>query len=198
MTQACPLSTETLIAYWLGELSIAEADQVEQHYFACASCAGRLESITRLGAGVARVVQRGEVNASVTQKFIDHAVARGLSIRDYHLSPGHAIACTAAPLDDFVVLHLALTAVDFGAIDAVDVAVEWTHADTGTRQEHVVKSVSLDRTLGEIVLLHSGERIRELPKSDWQMQAILHGRDGDTRVGPYLLNHTPWEQLPHP
>jgi len=197
MTEPCPLSTETLIAYWLGELPSTEADQVEQHYFACASCAGRLEGITRLGAGVAQVVQLGAVDASVTQEFIDNATAHGLTIREYHLDPGQTVRCTAAPSDDFVALHLALSAIDVGAVDAVDVAVEWTNADTGAREAHVVESVSFDRTRGEVVFLHSGERIRSLPKSDWQMQAILHGKAGDTRVGPYMLNHTPWEQLSH-
>ena len=37
------LDFERLAAYWLGELPAAEAQEAEEHFFACEACAERLE-----------------------------------------------------------------------------------------------------------------------------------------------------------
>lgn len=200
MNDACgtPLSVETLVAYWLGELSGAEAAQVEQHYFACARCSGRLEGITRLGDGVVELVRRGRVSASVTQKLVELGVARGLRVRRYRVEPGQEVACTAAPSDDFVALHLVVPGALLGDDDVVDVAVEWTAIESGVRQKHTLTDITYDRAAGELVLLSAGRDIREFPKSEWHWTAVLRGASGETRLGPYTLNHTPWDQLTQP
>ena len=46
------LDFEPLAAYWLGELSTAEAEKVEEHFIACDGCAARLEWLAELSDGV--------------------------------------------------------------------------------------------------------------------------------------------------
>ena len=47
---------------------------------------------------------------------------------------------------------------------------------------------------GQLVLLMPGDVVRAYPRSCWTMQARGH-RGGDAvALGPYALDHTPWEQ----
>jgi len=203
MSNACstPLSVETLVAYWFGELDEAKATGVEQHYFACPACTARLEGITRLGDAVIELVRHGGVSASVTRKLVDVGIARGLRVRTYRVEPGQAVACTAAPDDDFIALSLVMPASAIDAVDAhgsIDVAVAWTELASGVQNHRTVSDVSFDRREGELVFLSAGREIRALPKSQWQWTAVLRSPSGEIRLGPYTLDHTPWDQLAHP
>ncbi len=199
MSGACvagtPLPLEELIAYHLGELDGEPAEAVEEHYFACGACARRLEAVGRLAAGIVEVVRRGEVTASVTSTLLARGVERGLRVRRYRVSPGEAVSCTAAPDDDFVAIVLGL---GLREADAIDVAVSWVALDTGATEERAIEEVSVERDVGEVVLLFSGARIREAPRSRWEMYAVVHAAGQERRVGPYVLNHTPWEELAEP
>ncbi len=54
MTTSCqaPVPFEALIAYHMRELSEADAERVEEHYFSCAYCSERLELMSRFEQGV--------------------------------------------------------------------------------------------------------------------------------------------------
>lgn len=194
MSENCaePLGLEVLLAYRLGELEPAHSERVEEHYFSCAACSARLEALERLGQGVIEAVRSGLVSAAVTSRLLERGIREGLKVRSYRLRPGEQVACTAAPDDDFLALHLA---VNVGPEAAVDVAVEWTELESGVANSRYLADVAVDRVANEVVLLSAGRQIREVPKSRWHMQAIVRGASGEQRFGPYTLNHTPWEQL---
>jgi hypothetical protein len=190
------LSVEQLIAYDLGELSAQAVEQVELHYFSCAECSERLSGLLDLRDAIRTVTHRGGVTVSVPARFVDSARARGLKVRRYELGPEQQVACTIAPEDDFVAICLKLGEAD---VAKVDVAVEWTTLDTQAREQSLVENVLFDRAAGQIVLLFSGAQVRSFPKSQWRMEARLSAPAETAApvrsIGPYTLNHTPWEQL---
>lgn len=194
MTARCqtPVPMETLLAYHLGELKAPEEAQVEEHYFACPSCATRLEWLECLKEGVRDLVRSGMVTASVTASLLERGVREGLQVRRYRLGPGDQVACTASPTDDFVAIELEL---DVEPSSSIDIAVQTTFLGTGEQTSRTFQGLSVDRTEKELVLLFSGAAIRALPRTDWSMEAIVRHEGSERRVGPYRLEHTPWEEL---
>lgn len=187
-----PIPLAELIAYDRGELDEAREADIEAHYFDCAACTLRLQSIADLAAGIVDLVRHAMVSASVTADFVARSVDAGLRIRTYRLGPGEQRACTAAPDDDFVAIRLGL---ELETATNVDIAVEWTAVETGATDTRSYDEVTHDRGTNEVILLFAAAQVREFPRSQWRMSAVIHEADGERRVGPYTLNHTPWEQL---
>lgn len=189
----CPLPLESLIAYAVGELPDGDAGSCEEHLFACQRCARRLDTMMRLGNGIADGVRDGRVSAAVTGTLVAQATRHGAHVREYRLQPGETIACTAGPDDSFVAIRLAAPAA--GAEVTLD--VEFHDLTTGARLARRIDGVPVDARTAEVVLLFPGEVVRGYPRSRW---TLVGGciRDGQTvQLGPYVLDHTPWEQL-HP
>src|SRR5262245_16635299 len=92
-----------LIAYHTGELSDADAERIEQHYFGCVDCGQRLELVSRLDAGVDALVRGGHVMASGTMALVEQARAEGIIVREYRTDPGEHVDCTAGPDDQLLV-----------------------------------------------------------------------------------------------
>lgn len=190
-----PITLAELIDYRFGDLSQARAEAVEEHYFACASCARRLAAIERLGEEVAAMVRGGEVSVSVGTEWLKRAAEQGLTIRTYPVEVGVPVACTVAPEDDFVALRLALSSSASDQApppDRVDVHTAWLDLESGTHHELAFPDVVVDANSREIVLLSPGAQIRSVPRSRWTM--TLRTSSGAS-MGPYVLNHTPWAQL---
>lgn len=187
-----PLELDELLAYRFGELDPARSERVEQHYFSCGACSQRLEVLERLGQELTRAVRGGMISAAVTPSLLDRCRRDGLRIRSYLVEAGEQVACTSAPSDDFVAIHLAL---DVDASAAVDVAVEWIDLERGLHESRYVDDVARNPHSREVVLLFAARQIRAFPRSQWHMQAIVRNTSGEQRIGPYTLNHTPWDQL---
>ena len=98
-----PVNFEYLVAWWLGELPAAEAEKVEEHLFACAHCAGRMEWLAALAAGVRAAVRAGAIGMVVSAPFVEAMRRAGLRLREYRLDPGGRADCTIARDDDAVV-----------------------------------------------------------------------------------------------
>jgi hypothetical protein len=191
-TCGAPLGLEELAAYVTGELPAEAAERIEEHYFGCARCAHRLEGVQALGQGVRELLRGGLVSVAATDALVGHAGASGINLRMYRLAPGEQVACTAAPGDDFVVIRLGL-AID--AMESVDVTAEVLDVDAGRAESRLTEDVTVDRAAGEIVYLYAGDLVRSLPRTRWTMHAQVRGPAGARTVGPYVLNHTPWERL---
>ncbi|MGE0042920.1 MAG: anti-sigma factor [Vicinamibacterales bacterium] len=189
---ATPLPAEDLVDYMLGELGQEREQEVEAHLMACGRCSAELESLVRLGARVAALVGAGGTQAAVSGAMVDRAEAQGAVVRQYRLAPGETVACTAGPDDTYVAIRLGVP-VDGVAALAIDVAFE--DLDGGARQVHRTEDVPVDGLSREVVLLFPGDVVRAYPRSRWTMAAEGRRGDEDVRLGPYTLEHTPWERL---
>jgi hypothetical protein len=195
MTRRCPdpVSLSDLVAWERGELAPAVSDRVEEHVFGCGDCTRRLEAVAALGAGIWDLVAAGAVPASVTGGLVSEAGKKGLTLRTYRLAPGESVACTAGPDDDFVVVRLGVE-VEEG--ESVDLVADVVDLESGGHDRQVTEDVSVDPATREVVYLYPGDTIRALPRSRWSVTARVRGTKGERHLGPYTLNHTPWEQLP--
>lgn len=192
MTRACEVSFETLLAYRFGELSRAAEEGLEEHLFTCTRCADRAEVIAALGGEIQALFRRGEISSSASASLLERARELGLTLRSYRIEAGSSVACTAAPDDDLVVVRLRLAAPD---AERVDIETAVAFLDSGAREARVIEDVALDRQHGEVVYVFSGSFVRSLPRSSWVMQARVRTSEGEYRVGPYTMNHTPWDEL---
>jgi hypothetical protein len=189
------IPTADLIAYERDELDPDAAESIEEHFFACASCTERLESIARIATGVVDLVRRGAVSGAVTRAMLARGAEAGLRIRTYEVAPGEQVACTAAPSDDFVSIQLAVDAADDEQIDLV---LETTAVSSGEKQVRRVEDVPFDRREKHLVLLNAGDEVRAYPRSRWRIEAVARGPRGVRLLGVYGLDHSPWEERADP
>lgn len=183
---AQPLDYETLIAYWLGELPApAEAD-VEAHYFACASCATRLQSLAALGAGIRAAVRDGAVQAVTTPAFLQQLKRQGLRVREYATALGERVACTLRADEDAVAGRVRVPLAGVQRLDALQ-----RFEVGGTVQEWRAEDVPFDAEAGEIVILPSAAALRPLPASLLRVRLVAVDEAGERLLGEVVFDHTP-------
>jgi hypothetical protein len=182
-----PLSLESLIAYRQAELDVREDERIEEHLFECAVCSEQLETLERLGAGVARLMRSGLVFGGTTLSALEKAAAEGLRIGWYRLEPGQSVECTIAPGDDCNVARFAAPLSD---IERVDMSFVYTEAGLqtfATRFEDLV----VDRAHQEVVILHPAPMLRRLGRVTIQIEMVAHERGEQRTVAHYTLYHSP-------
>jgi hypothetical protein len=181
-----PLPFETLLGYWQGEL--AEAEKLEEHYLACASCAGRLEALHALGAGVAELVRSGRLLGFTTVAALERAAAEGAHMGTYRLAPGQSVHCTIRPENDFNVLRLSAEFEDARRVDVDLVTVE---AGREIRHERI-EDVPVDRARNELVLIYPGDLLRELPEYTLHVEVTAPEGEARRSLGRVTMFHSPW------
>jgi hypothetical protein len=68
------------------------------------------------------------------------------------------------------------------------------HPGAGTTSTMVRSDVVVDRDTGELIYLHPADQIRALPRTLWTMEARVRGPRGERSLGPFTLDHTPWDE----
>ena len=193
MSSPCeaPIPFETLIAYHAHELAEAEAERVEEHYFACAHCTERLEALSQLELGVRNLVQGGMLLCMSTVQMVQSARARGILVREYRTDPGEHVHCTAGPDDDLLVTRYGglqgVTSVDVhfrGQILGTDQFIEMEHVDA-----------PVDQATGDLVLVAPGALNRSMPPLEIEIRLTVHTESGSHEAGPYYYHHRPWDLL---
>jgi hypothetical protein len=193
MSRPCeqPIPFEDLIAYHCRELGEAEAERIETHYFGCAHCSARLESVSRLDAGVRALVHGGGLMVSSTMALVERARAQGLIVREYHTAPGDHVQCTAGPADQLLVTR-------YGGLEGVtSVDVHFRGAIVGTDQviEMEIPDAPVDQHSGDLVLVAPGDLNRSFPPLEIEIRLTVHAVDGSYEAGPYHYHHRPWDLL---
>ncbi len=186
-----PVPFQALIAYHQRELSEAEAERVEEHYFSCAYCSERLEVMSRLEQGVRDLVDRGQLMASSTMAMVEHARARNIVVREYRTEPGEHVQCTAGPDDELLVTR-------YGGLRGVtSVDVHFRGAIVGTDQSIQMEfpDAPVDQRTGDLVLIAPGALNRSLPPVEIEVRLTVHTASGSHEAGPYHYHHRPWDLL---
>lgn len=191
MTASCP-KLEELIAYQAGELDAAAEERLEEHLFSCVPCAARLEDLYRLRAAVIDATGRGAFTSGATAELVDRASAAGVQIRSYRLEPGDTAPCTCSPTDHFVAVRLAAP---LAGAERVDMDVETRFADSGEIESHRREQLAIDHETGEVIVLYAGDAIRAAPRTRWTMHLRARGPAGERVLGPFVLEHTPWDEI---
>lgn len=186
-----PIAFEALVAYHLRELSEADRERVEEHYFACGYCSERLEVLSQLQQGVHELAHRGQLLSFSTLAMVQRARARGILVREYRTDPGEHVNCTAGPEDDLLVTRYGglrgATSVDLhfrGQIRGTDQLIRMDYADA-----------PVDQQTGDLVLIAPGALNRSMPSLDIEVRLTVHAASGSHEAGPYYYHHRPWDTL---
>ncbi|MGB8331670.1 MAG: hypothetical protein WCE62_16195 [Polyangiales bacterium] len=176
------ISLNELIRYWQGRLPAARETEIEELLFEDVGTARRLDAVARLDAGVRSVFVAGKAQSILTVDAVEGLKRAGLQLRTYVVDAGQTVPCTVAS-EDLVVIRLRG---DFGSAERVDVVMEGSFEGLPPALERY-DDVPIDRRAGELVFVYPGERIRALPRSQFQYTVSR----GGLRLGEYGLDHTP-------
>ena len=183
MTAPCdaPIRDEALLEYWCGELPAEAGEQLEEHLFACAACACRLQRLSSMAGGIAALARSGRVSGIISRALLNRLQRDGLNVRVFTLAPGDTVPCAAFPSDDLVVAALRA---DLAGIRAVTLSVLPAE---GSLMELTDVPASAEDT--EILWATPGARIRQMPSMRLQLTLSAAGPGGRV-LGEYQLDHS--------
>jgi hypothetical protein len=177
------IAFEKLAMLALGELPEAEAEEVEDHVFACTGCALILERLLDLGARIAEVTREGGAFMLASRALVDELARAGMVTRRYRMGSGGQVACTVDAKDIYTAMHLSLD-VDARDLDRIDLLYESPSAS------YRIGDVPIDRAAGEVVFVQPAEYLRTLPSERKTVRLVSVKAAGERVVAEYTLNHT--------
>jgi hypothetical protein len=181
VTAVClnPITDETVVDYWSGDLPAAQSDALEEHVFSCPSCASRLEAVASMARGISALARQDRVSGIIGRATLNQLQRDGVRVRIYALAPGDVVPCAVFPDDDLVVTSIRG---DFGGLDAVTLSVTGSTPLSGL----VLEDIPVSAADGELLWAAPGGLIRQMPTS--RVTLTLTG--GGRRIGEYVLDHT--------
>jgi len=180
---AQPIDTETLVAYWLGELQDEAA--IEEHFLGCAHCAQRLETLAATAQGIRAAVKNGALGISLTPRFLQAMKDMGLRIREYPAAPGETINCTITAQDDAVVSRLKAPLAGVRRVDALR-----TLEMGGRTEQHRAEDLPFDAQANEVLWTPSAAALRKMPAHTWHIQLVAVDDAGERQLAEYTFAHT--------
>lgn len=178
-----PIAWGDLLAYFLDDLSSADADALEEHLFACDACAERASRVHDTGGGLVELVRSGSLGARSTIALLNRCSRDRLNVRRYILYPGQVVACTVRGEDDFVLAQLVL---DRPAPARVDLAMLDAHGAELLSVEDVV----VDPRGNQVLSLLPARPLQDVPSRE--VEYVLFAVEPGRRevIGRYRLDHT--------
>ena len=113
-----PLSGDDIVDYWAGELDVQTEARVEEHVFACGTCAAAFAQGEAMASGIRALVRAGMFQALVPEAVLNRLARDGARLRTFTLSPGDVVPCAVWEDDDVIVTRLRG---DFSGIGSVRV-----------------------------------------------------------------------------
>src|SRR3990170_8304609 len=162
------LELEPLAAYWLGELPAAEAQDAEEHFFACEACAARVEWLAELADGVRTAVRTGALGMVVSAPFVEAMKRAGMRLREYRTDPGTMTTCTIRADEDAVISRLRAPLTGVTRVDMVN-RVE---VGGGAQGEVRVEDVPFDAASGELVFIPPPAALKKMPAHTMQVRLV--------------------------
>jgi hypothetical protein len=175
---------ERLVAWWLGE---ADDQELEEHCFACAQCAGRQEWLAALADGVRAAVRDGRIAMVASARFVEAMKRARLRLREYRLGPGETVSCTIASDDDAVVSRVRAPVANARRVDAL-----WRIELAGMPDHDVrLEDVPFDATSGEVLFMPGAAALRKMPAHTQRLRLVAVDEKGERLLGEYAFAHTP-------
>lgn len=182
-----PIELGSLAAYWLGEVPAGEEEKVEEHLFACAHCAARLEWLAALSDGVRAAVRAGAFGVMVSAPFVEAMKRAGMRLREYRTEPGATVECTLRADEDAVISRLRAALAGVKRLDLLE-RVEVGGVAQG---EVRIADVPFDPASGEVVVIPPAAALKKMPAHRIRMRLVAVGEAGEETIGEYLFAHSP-------
>ena len=180
-----PLTWETLLAYWLGELDANAEAQAEEHYLGCSQCSHRLEQLAALARGVQTLARNSSLNMVVDDEFVRRLRKEGRNVQEYRLPLNGSVNCTVTPENEFVIGRLEAP---LAGVQRVDMLMKFDFDETEHRQEDVLFVADS----GAVVYAPSIDALRALPAFILSVRLLAVDERGEHTLGEYTFNHTPY------
>jgi hypothetical protein len=139
---ARPLSFETLVAYWAGDLPAAETDAVDAHVMGCAECTRASERVAAVTEGM-----RATLSPFISAAELAALRARGLRIEENTIQPGQRTPLTFRADVDLLIHHLG--GLDLSHVERVHIHVR--NEDSGELISEN-PTVPFDAAAGEVLI----------------------------------------------
>jgi hypothetical protein len=179
-----PLEPALLMDYWLTVMSAADEEAVETHLFTCDACGDRLREVIALAEGLRALARSGSLQVVVPDRFVEHAVATGLHVREYAPPHGESIQCTVAADDDLLVARLAA---DLSTAQRVDLS--W--CDPRGVELQRLADIPIRADGGSVICQQSITWAKASPTSTMTARLLAVDDAGSERVlGEYTFHHT--------
>ena len=179
------IDPERLVAYWLGELPAPEAEKAEEHFFACAQCAARLEWLAALAGAVRHAVRAGRVGLFVSRQFVDALARAGLRLREYRVEAGGSVNCAIGADDDAVVSRIRAPLAGVKRVDALR-RVSIGGVD---EPEERVGDVPFDPAAEEVLFLPTAALLKRMPSHTMRVRLVAVDEAGERPLGDYTFLH---------
>lgn len=170
-----------LVDYAAGALPPAEADAIEEHLFACATCSARAAEVDALGRAVRAAARSADIGGFVTDDILNQLARDGVRVRTFALTPGAIVPCAVWADDELMVLRLRG---DFRDARAFTLSRRVAGQDVGHTTGQVTASAH-----GEILFVDPAAVIRQLPAAEVELLLVAHERGDDRVAGTYTLVH---------
>jgi hypothetical protein len=177
-----PIGFADIVDYWAGELSRAEEDRIEDHVFACESCAQELGAAEALAAGIAAVTSQGRLHTVVTDAILNRLAAGGLRIRMFTLEGEGIVPCAVWADDDLVVARIRA---DFAEADSVSIVTRRSSGDEISR----VSDIAVRPGQREILNAFSAAHLRKLPQTRVSVTLTAQIGSVERTLAEYTLEH---------
>ena len=183
MSCATPLNAAVLADYWLGMLSEAEEEGLEEHLFACDDCNVRLSEMIVLGEELRKLAHEGSLRMMVSETFLKRAAAKGMTVRQYAPPRGGKVDCTVALEDDLLIGRLAT---DFSESKIIDLAI------CDGQGIEMIRMTDIPFRPGEKALLlqESITRAKAAPSEVMIIRLVAIDNENERLVGEFTFNHT--------
>lgn len=178
-----PLTWDSLLAYWLGELDAEREAQVEEHYLGCEPCSRRLQQLVALAQGVRDITRTSGVSLVISEPFVQRLVEQGMRVREYRLPLNGAVNCTVAPEDDFVVAYLKAPLEDVQQLDLIYLDGD---GESGMR----LHDIPFTADSGSVVFSSGIDTLRALPTTTLRVRLLAIDNNGERTIGDYTFHHT--------
>ncbi|HKE44961.1 MAG TPA: zf-HC2 domain-containing protein [Steroidobacteraceae bacterium] len=183
------IPSSRLMEYWLGEVTGAEENTLDEHLLGCDECSQRLRELVELGVRVRSLARRGGVQAVISNGLVERLAREGARIREYSVFPNGSVNCTVAPEDDVLVsrLHAPLAGVE---------RLDLVFADTIAPGEQRVVEIPFDAESDSVLVMPSLDEVRKRPAYTARMRLVAVGSQGEKVLGEYVFHHSPWRETP--
>jgi len=174
---ASPIPWATLVDYWAGDLIAAQIDEVDDHLFACGSCASeaaRVASVTE--------TMREMLPPAVSRARIESLRAAGTRVRESAFAPGERRQVVFEADVDLLVHRLA----GLPLADAQHVSLQIVSESTGQRLV-TMDTVPFEREEGA-VLIACQRHFASLP-ADTRFEVAVHAPDRSVTTAAYTIVH---------
>jgi hypothetical protein len=171
-----PVSFESLVAYWAGDLDTSESDDLEAHVFACATCTAMSERI----AAVTEKMRSLEP-ASISAARLAELRTAGRHIDDNFVAPGERKRVVFAA-QEIIVHHLG--GLDLADVERVSIIVRSEGTNQVVTEYH---SVPFDAKAGEVLI--ACQRHFSVFPPDIAFEVTTFANGAATKTTRYVVDH---------